>query len=397
VRRAAAFIVVFGLAGSLAAAAFDDLQLGVRPQGMGGAFVAVADDANALAWNPAGTVQLARQEATFMHGVYGGVDGLSLDYLGYVFPMRYSALGLAWSNLGATLEEGQNAQTSGYGESTLTLNYSLDPAIFSPDQLLLGVNVKRLSLDSSVGSGAGLGLDFGLLFKPFRYLQAGVELRNVAADVKDETLPSTLRAGLASRLLGGQLTLAADLETVNGINDNAGASLVQHYGLEWRPLSFVALRGGLDDGHPAAGAGLSYHGLSLDYAFLGSDLTGSQHRVGLTVDFGGPSAGPAAAATAATANLDAPKPPVNLKGGYVGGRVVLFWDPSPSREVTGYNFYVKDDAGAWVKANQDLVPADRLGASLVAAPGAHFDIAVTALNLAGQESERSKPLSINAR
>ena len=35
-----------------------DLQIGARPLGMGGAFVAIADDINAVYWNPAGLTQL---------------------------------------------------------------------------------------------------------------------------------------------------------------------------------------------------------------------------------------------------------------------------------------------------------------------------------------------------
>ena len=35
-------------------------EIAARPLGMGGAFLAVADDANALAWNPAGLPRLQR-------------------------------------------------------------------------------------------------------------------------------------------------------------------------------------------------------------------------------------------------------------------------------------------------------------------------------------------------
>lgn len=39
--------------------------VGARPMGMGGAFIAVSDDINAVYWNPAGLSQLERSEATF--------------------------------------------------------------------------------------------------------------------------------------------------------------------------------------------------------------------------------------------------------------------------------------------------------------------------------------------
>ena len=35
-----------------------DLVLGARPQGLGGAYVALADDANGVYWNPAGLTNI---------------------------------------------------------------------------------------------------------------------------------------------------------------------------------------------------------------------------------------------------------------------------------------------------------------------------------------------------
>jgi hypothetical protein len=49
------------------AAAFLDTGVGARALAMGGAFVAVADDATAAYWNPAGLAQLEGREFTLMH------------------------------------------------------------------------------------------------------------------------------------------------------------------------------------------------------------------------------------------------------------------------------------------------------------------------------------------
>ena len=42
----------------------DQLFVGTRPLGMGGAFTAVADDGNTITWNPAGLPRLRRKEFT---------------------------------------------------------------------------------------------------------------------------------------------------------------------------------------------------------------------------------------------------------------------------------------------------------------------------------------------
>src|SRR5579862_6685071 len=47
-----------------------DLGVGARAMGLSGAFAAVADDASAVYWNPAGLVQLDRPELEGMYGSY---------------------------------------------------------------------------------------------------------------------------------------------------------------------------------------------------------------------------------------------------------------------------------------------------------------------------------------
>lgn len=55
---------------------------GARPLAMGGAFCAIASDASAGYWNPAGLSLIQGQEAQFMHSErFGGL--ISYDYLGY--------------------------------------------------------------------------------------------------------------------------------------------------------------------------------------------------------------------------------------------------------------------------------------------------------------------------
>ena len=49
------------------AAAFLNIGVGSRANAMGGAFVAISDDATALYWNPAGMSQCAHPEITLNH------------------------------------------------------------------------------------------------------------------------------------------------------------------------------------------------------------------------------------------------------------------------------------------------------------------------------------------
>lgn len=78
---------------------------GARAMGMGGAFVAVADDATAASWNPGGLFQLERPELSVVYGMtsrsesYGSSDvsdfnidnsvsAEALNYLSFVYPFQ---------------------------------------------------------------------------------------------------------------------------------------------------------------------------------------------------------------------------------------------------------------------------------------------------------------------
>ncbi|MBI2422889.1 MAG: outer membrane protein transport protein [Candidatus Hydrogenedentes bacterium] len=84
---------------------------GARAAGMANAFVAIADDATAASWNPAGLVQLERPEFSFVQSYNRVVDyfeadarfpeaedrhssdALALNYLSYVHPLPFLVLG----------------------------------------------------------------------------------------------------------------------------------------------------------------------------------------------------------------------------------------------------------------------------------------------------------------
>src|SRR4030067_505451 len=81
------------------AAEFLKIPVGPRAMGMGGAFTAVADDATAPYWNPAGMVYLPYREVIVQHSEQFG-NLLNHDYASAVFPLggpagREAALGLS--------------------------------------------------------------------------------------------------------------------------------------------------------------------------------------------------------------------------------------------------------------------------------------------------------------
>ncbi|MGB9594891.1 MAG: UPF0164 family protein, partial [Candidatus Poribacteria bacterium] len=78
---------------------FLSIGTGARALGMGGSFVAVADDGTSAYWNPAGLGGLNQTELIFMHTSMFGLD--KYDYVNITQPTRKSsALALSWIRLG---------------------------------------------------------------------------------------------------------------------------------------------------------------------------------------------------------------------------------------------------------------------------------------------------------
>src|SRR5690349_13999017 len=94
--------LVFSCAAPASAQLYE--SVGTRAQGMAGAFVAVADDASATWWNPAGLARGAFFSALYEHGHLtepADPDGASLasSSLTNGFAFGYPALGLSYYRL----------------------------------------------------------------------------------------------------------------------------------------------------------------------------------------------------------------------------------------------------------------------------------------------------------
>jgi hypothetical protein len=281
-------------------ASYAKLAPGARSAGMGSAQSAVADDAYALAYNPAGMAQVERSELGSQTASFP--LGRQAYYFSLVTPIQADSpyhVGFSWSQF--RLVDGIEARVKNTPEPDALLGVADD--VFSvgfgswipgSDNLAAGVAFKLLQDDLGDSNSSGFGLDLGFLY----VLQPGLKLAVVMQDIytavtwntgSNEQVPVDTRLALAWQVPGWSLLVTGELEKslVQGLKDRLG--------LEWRPLAGVALRGGFNNGGLAAGAGLVLPVVKrldarIDYA-AATDRTADwefgslSHRLSLTLAF----------------------------------------------------------------------------------------------------------------
>lgn len=155
-----------------AKAAFVDTYWGVRALGMGGAYTAVADDANAPLYNIAGISFAAQREVTVMGSrLFSGIEGVEIgaNYLGYVHPisLEYGTISFAWSSTSTPGLRREDTFNLGYARGLNDI-IKLDKDIV---EISAGLNLKYLmqevkfeSEDDDLSTSKGaMTADIGLL------------------------------------------------------------------------------------------------------------------------------------------------------------------------------------------------------------------------------------------
>lgn len=321
--------LILGISGSLhagfdkvatTAAPFLKMGVGARAISMGGGFVALADDATALYWNPAGMTYSQGVTATASHNDW--MLDINHDYVGIILPGRSNErIGLSATSL--TMGEQQvrtleNPNGTGLTYGVMDLAISASYARQITDRLSFGLSGKFIQLTAYNESAEALALDIGSILRTDFYgLKIGMALSNFGGDIQfrgrdlivkadiDEQidgnynsdvdlrteawpLPLMIRIGLSMDLMGNQhavipsqfsrLTLALDVD-----HPNDGPEHV-NMGAEFAMREMLYLRGGYRHNYDqeswtmGAGVRLDLQDLGqirLDYAVKPMDVFGN--------------------------------------------------------------------------------------------------------------------------
>jgi hypothetical protein len=277
------------------------LEIGVSPRAdaIGGAFTAIADDASAIYYNPAGLVQLENRQV--MVSMIDYPADISYSFVGVALPLGFGGVigfgyyGLDAGDMDVTTPhqpQGVEGWTFGAKDYALSLSYGR----FLTDRFSVGLTLKVIDElyeeERSTGWGADVGTQYNTGWRNFKITMI---LANFGPDMKFITqnypLPINFKFGGALDVLdnpGHHAILAIE---GSHPSDNREKYNV---GMEYTFHKFASLRAGQrfehDLGGLSVGGGVNFnisetYKARVDYGYQDFDALDAIHRFALTVDF----------------------------------------------------------------------------------------------------------------
>jgi len=207
--------------------------VGARSTGMGGAFVALADDATAGYWNPAGLTQMELYTYELGSQYAFLPNDMSFSYLSYSFQIPSNgALAISWLNFSNFNIERRDENENILGninaaENAFLISYGRK-AYGWLKGLSLGGNIKLLQQGIADHTAFGYGFDLAALWQPILYYDhtIGINIQNLFQRIYWDTssksadyTPVNVKVGTALKFLRSRdelyfthLNTAVDLE-----------------------------------------------------------------------------------------------------------------------------------------------------------------------------------------
>jgi len=266
---------------------------GARSLAMGGAYVALANEASAPYWNAAGLTQISEHEFLAMYAPF--FEKTSYNFLSYVHPLGKIG-NLAISDVFLYSEGYEEVDDDGNvvatNQSIFNNAVSISYANRVCRRISLGASLKLIHERVMKYSGNGQGIDLGMLYKPLDGLSIGLAVQNVmepkvTLKYDPNVYKMNFKGGLALNAFSNRLVFTADVNKL--VDEKAYFSA----GMEISPwekatsyFSRVALRVGCNQLQTfTCGLGLKIKSLSVDYAFSTHDM-GNLHKFALTFGWG---------------------------------------------------------------------------------------------------------------
>ncbi|MFH1859604.1 MAG: PorV/PorQ family protein [bacterium] len=273
--------------------AFLKVGVGARAIGMGEGFSAIADDASAIYYNPAGLVHISSPCISTSYNQW--IGGLMHGAVTYVNPcFKQSAIGISAVYLGTNgiprYESITSSQSGEYKAYDMSLNCAY--AFHFTRGISFGINIKGISEKIDNEEAGGFAVDFGQLYHtPIDGLSFSSVVQNVgpAMMFKEAAfkLPTCYKLGIAYQFPDYPLLIGCDLTKPS---DN---KCKVNIGFECKLMDTLAIRGGLNSqlfedmsSGLNLGFGFPLGPYMVDYAFMPTKRVGDTHRLSIGMRLG---------------------------------------------------------------------------------------------------------------
>lgn len=312
-----------------AGAQFLKIGIGARAVAMSEAYVAVANDASAIFWNPAGLVLVEKNDLLLSHTEW--VADIGLQAAGFAKTLEgIGTIGLSFCYMGSgdmdvttVMEPQGTGETFSYSDFMLGASY----ARWLTDKFAIGGNLKYVREDFGVSNpltgeditAAAWGVDVGTLyFTGYKSLRMGMSIQNFGpelsppgkvqdvfdydpdkgeyvteeeTDYRDYHMPLTFRVGLAMDLLDTEDHFLTACVEADHPNDNVERI---NMGAEYWLMNLIAFRAGYMARHDSQtlsfGAGFKFDlselgDVRIDYAYSDLGILEGVHRFSMGIGF----------------------------------------------------------------------------------------------------------------
>ena len=271
-------------------AAFLKIGAGARPSALGGNYVGLANDVNAVNWNPGGLGFLQERELTAMYASW--IADMNYEFAGYAQPLSN---GLSIGGSLVLLQSGDMEKRSETKENLGTFSatdtcVTLAIAKKLQENISLGGSVKVINQKIDDESATGVAVDLGALIKTrLDHLNVGLAVRNLGPQMKfiseGYALPLTLVAGINYNI--SKINLTSDLNYYD-------SKVTIGVGMEYQVIKALVLDLGYKAGQDnkleglaglSAGLGFNINKINLSYAWVPYGELSDTHRISLGVKF----------------------------------------------------------------------------------------------------------------
>lgn len=279
------------------------IGVGARAAAMGDAYVAIADDATAVYWNPAGIARLSGQSISVNHTAWPA--DILFDQAAYVFNVKWIP-GMIGVNVRALTMSQEKVRTTylpdGTGETfdAGEWAYGITYARSLTDKFSAGLSINYIQTGLDNVTGKSTTFDFGTLYDVgILGAKIGMSIQNIGGDMTfidiDEKvkMPVFFRVGGSfSVLQRGESRLLTAVEFTHPPDNSEKLN----FGAEYAFHDYLFLRGGYkmnyDTEGMTAGFGVKFpltlvksSVARLDYAYSDLKYLSQAHRVSVNVSF----------------------------------------------------------------------------------------------------------------